>query len=73
MNKIENKKDENKENSKEEKCVVTGEVEIPKKSHKKLIIILSIIAAVLMVTGIVVFCYFRYIYPNKITYISILI
>ena len=68
VNKIENKKDENKENSKEEKCVVTGEVEIPKKSHKKLIIILSIIAAVLMVTGIVVFCYFRYIYPNKITY-----
>lgn len=67
INKIENKS-ENEENSKEEKCVVSGEVELPKKSHKKLIIILSTVAAVLMVAGIIVFCYFRYIYPNKIVY-----
>lgn len=67
INKIENKS-ENMENNKEEKCVVSGEVELPKKSHKKLIIILSIIAAVLMVAGIIVFCYFHYIYPNRIVY-----
>lgn len=59
-----------KENNNEEKCVISGEVELPKKSHKKLIIILSIIAGVLLIAGISIFCYFHYIYPNKITYLE---
>lgn len=69
VNNIENEKEE-KENDEEEKCVVSAEVELPRKSHKKLIIILSIIATVLMVAGIAVFCYFHYIYPNKIAYME---
>lgn len=59
---------EEKENSGEERCVVLGEVEVPRKSHKKLILVLSIAAVVMLITGIGIFCYLHYIYPNKITY-----
>ena len=38
VNNIVNEKEE-KESNKEEKCVVSGEVEMPRKSHKKLILV----------------------------------
>lgn len=67
VNHIVNEKEE-KENNEEEKCVVSGEVEMPRKSHKKLILVLSIIVVVMLIAGSGVFCYLHYIYPNKITY-----
>lgn len=67
VNHIVNEKEE-KENNEEEKCVVSGEVEMPRKSHRKLILVLSIIVVVMLIAGSGVFCYLHYIYPNKITY-----
>lgn len=59
-----------KEENREETSVVSGEVEMPRKSHKKLLLILSVIAAVFILAGSGIFCYFHYIYPNKITYMQ---
>lgn len=67
VNHIVNEKEE-KENNEEEKCVVSEEDEMPRKSHKKLILVLSMIAVIMLMAGIGVFCYFHYIYPKKITY-----
>lgn len=69
VNHVVNEKEE-KENNEEEKCVVSEETEIPRKSHKKLILILSIIAGMMLIAGVGIFGYFHYIYPNKITYLN---
>ena len=61
---------ESEESSEEESCVVSGEAELPRKSHKKLILVLGITVVVLLITGFSIFCYFHYIYPNKITYMG---